>query len=187
MNKPFYMDLEGFKEIQARLSKVSPRMKSEVLEEIKDGAQVIARNSQRDASKKATDQGQLARGIRAAKGAGIDYDVLSLAPHSPFIEWGTKKKARVPGKYADYASQFKGLKTGSAKEALFAILAWTKRKGLRFAGKDGKPMTIEQTGYIIYKSIMANGITPRPFLFHNFEAQEPIIIKNIQKVLGELL
>lgn len=187
MSKPFYMDIVGFDAIQKRLQSASVRIKSEVKEEIKDGAQQITLKAKRIVSKKSFDQGVLAGGIKTLVAGDLAYDVVSLASHSPFIEWGTRKQVRVPAKYADYAAQFRGLKTGSAKEALFAITAWVKRKGFTFPDKNGKQMTLEQTAYIIFHSIMVNGIKARPFLFPTFEAQEPIILKNIQTVLGDII
>lgn len=187
MSREFYMDLVGFEAIQKRLETASARIKSEVKEEIKDGAQQITLKAKRVVAAKSADQGILGRGLMTKQSGPISFDVLSLASHSPFIEWGTKKQTSIPAKYADYASQFKGLKTGSAKEAFFAINAWVERKGIRFPDKKGKLLTLEQTAYIIFHSIMVKGIKARPFLFPTFEAQQPIILKNIQTVLGDVL
>lgn len=194
MAQPFTLDLQGFAEIQDRLRKASGRLVVNVDGMLAKGAGIIARNAARDAPK---DEGQLARSISSRKAAPLNHEVVSPVKYSPFIEWGTKRKAKVPAELQSYASQFKGLKTGSAKEALYAIQGWVRRKGIKFdsagtfkSGKrkgTNKKLTIEQTAYIIFHFIMINGIKPRPFFFHNLNKQQPLILADVRDVLGDIL
>lgn len=193
MNKPFYFDIKGIKEIQDRFSRASDTMKKEIDAELRDGAQVIARNAQRDAPK---NYGRLANSISVSKEQPLQYDVVSPVEYAAYMEWGTKKQAKVPAKYAAYAAQFKGLKTGSAEEALYAIKQWVQRTGRRVESaavyKSGKKkgrnkmLTVEESAYYIFHIIMIFGLKPRPYFFKNYETQEPIIIKNVEQVLGNI-
>lgn len=194
MAQPFTVDLQGIADIQARLKKASTTILKDVDGVLQRGAGKIAEGAARDAP---VDEGSLRRGITFKRLGLGSYEVISAASHSPYIEWGTKRKAKVPAELSSYAAQFKGLKTGSAEEALNAIKSWVKRKGVRFdsegtfkSGKKkgaNKPLTVEQTAYIIFHFIMINGIEPRPFFFKNFNEQEPEIIRDVTKVLGDVL
>lgn len=101
----FRINIAGVKELQTKLNNVSKQVRSEVLGEIKDAAQVWARNSQRDAP---IDLGKLRQNITADISPSWGASVISNARYSPYIEWGTVTKVDVPGELADYAIQFKG-------------------------------------------------------------------------------
>lgn len=197
MSKPFYLDIKGIKEIQDKLIKAGARVKSEVREELKDGSERVVLKQKNKVRQNSFDQGTLARGLRQYPTGDLEFDIVSTAPHSPYVNWGTKKRAKIPAKEQSYAAQFKGLKTGSADEALFAITAWVKRKGIRFdsastfkSGKrkgGNKKLTLEQTAYIIFHHLMIHGMRARPFFFEPFDEESPIILKNITTVLGDIL
>lgn len=190
MAQPFTFDIQGIAEIQDRLRKASGRLVVDADGVLQRNTQIIARNAMRDAP---TDEGRLKGAISASRVKQLEHEVVSPVNYSPFIEWGTKRKAKVPAELQSYAQQFKGLKTGSAKEALAAIMGWVRRKGIKFdsAGKTAKgktkKLTIEQTAYIIFHFIMINGISPKPFFFKNFDKQQPIILGDVRDVLGDIL
>lgn len=183
MAQPFTLDLIGFAEIQQKMLTASERMSKDVEGVLERNAQIIARNAKRSAP---TDEGYLKGQISVTKDGKLAYGVVSPARYSPFIEWGTKRRAKVPAELQNYALQFKGLKTGSAEEALNAIAGWVKRKGIKFASAGKKKLTVEQTAYIIFHFIMINGIKPKPFFFHNFNNQRPIIIENVKDIIGDI-
>ncbi len=191
---PFTLDIQGFAGIQERLRSAPDRLKKDVGGVLKKNADVIARNAKRDVvDNESTDTGRLANAISVDKDNDLQYSIVSPVSYSPYLEWGTKKRARVPTKLREYAAQFRGLKTGSAEEALHSIMQWVIRKGIKIdsaatykSGKkkgQNKQLTAEQTGYIIFHYIMLVGTKPHPFFFKNFDAQEPVIIRDVEKVL----
>lgn len=138
--------------------------------------------------------------------AGINYDridfmkyaVSSNIRYSGFVEFGTKKKVKIPPGLENAAAEVRaGGGSGSAGDALRSIMNWVKRKGIRFdsagtfksGAKKGqnKKLTAEQTGYIIYHFIMLNGIKAQPFFFKQREVIAPKLKKNLQLVLKNIL
>lgn len=186
-------DIKGFQDVLTRLERAPATIVQEVNRELKDSADRIARNAKRNAP---VDEGRLRNEISVVKVSETQYDVVSPVSYSPFIEWGTRRKARVPAELASYAAKFKGAKGGSAADFLKAIMGWVKRKGVRFdsaglfkSGKrkgKNKPLTVEQTAYIVFHFIMLNGIAPQPFFFKNLDAEKPILLNNVRKVLDNL-
>lgn len=176
-----------------RLKRAPQTLIQEVQRELKDGADRIARNAQRDAP---VDEGALRRGITVAKVNDSEFTITSAARHSPFIEWGTKRRVKVPAGLQQYAAQFRGNAGGSAAEALKAIMGWVRRKKIRFdsAGRfksgqrkgQNRQLTLEQTAYIIFHFIMINGIKPQPFFFEQVPKEEPILVKNLTNVLKDI-
>src|SRR6185436_13684216 len=106
------------------------------------------------------DQGKLKQGITVAKVNDLEWNVLSNQVYSPYLEFGTKSKTRIPSGLESYAAQFKG--TTGEKGAKTMIYAWMNRVGI----------PVERQ-WIVFISIMRTGIRAHPFLF----PQEPIIKK----------
>lgn len=190
-------DFSGMKDVLDRLKRAPATLAKEVDRELKDSADRIARNAQRDAP---VNEGTLRRGITVAKIVDMQYTITSSAGHSPFIEWGTRRKVSVPAELSSYAAQFKRSSdtavSGSVGDFLKAIMSWVRRKGIRFesAGKfksgkrkgNNRKLTIEQTAYIIFHFINIRGIKPQPFFFKNFDAEKPVLIKNVENVLKDI-
>jgi bacteriophage HK97-gp10 putative tail-component len=187
-------DIKGFEDIMGRLERAPARLVEEVNRELKDSADRIARNAKRDAPR---DEGRLANAISVEKVSDTEYNVISPVSYSPFIEWGTRRKVRVPAELASYAAKFKGKTDGSVGDFLKAIIGWVKRKGIRFdsaglfkSGKrkgKNKQLTVEQTAYIVFHFIMLNGIAPQPFFFKNLDAEKPVLLGNVTKVLKDIV
>lgn len=178
-----------------RLKRAPALLVQEVSRELKDSADRITGGAQRDAP---VDEGALRRGISNYKVSDTEYMITSAARHSPFIEWGTKRRVSVPAALQKYAQQFKGGQGngGSVEEFLKAIMGWVRRKGIRIdsaakfksgqrKGKN-RQLTIEQTAFIIFHFINIRGIKPQPFFFHNLTKEEPVLIKNINNVLKDI-
>lgn len=176
-----------------RLKRAPGLLVQEVSRELKDSADRIAGGAQRDAP---VDEGALRRGITNHKVSDTEYMITSAARQSPFIEWGTKRRVKIPSALQQYAAQFRGGGGGSAEEALKAIMGWVRRKGIKFDNatrfKSGqrkgqnRQLSLEQTAYIIFHYIMINGIKPQPFFFDKLTKEEPVLIKNINNVLKDI-
>jgi hypothetical protein len=82
----------------------------------------------------------------------LNFEVVSGAPYSAFMEFGTRTKVSVPAELSAYASQFRNAKsTGDAKKEIFD---WCKSKGIP-----------KEAWYPIFIKIMTVGVTPHPFFF----------------------
>lgn len=116
------------------------------------------------------DQGFLSQKIKPNKINDLEWDVISPMEYSPYQEFGTKSKVRIPSGLESYAAQFKG-QTGQ-KGAKQAIYAWMNRVGIEASRQ-----------WIVFISIMKTGIKAHPFLF----IQEPIIEKEFIEHLQNIV
>jgi HK97 gp10 family phage protein len=99
--------LEGFKELQAKLKKLPSDLKSD--------ADVIVRAAAADWEGRAkrmapVDNGWLQGGIVSDKKGEMLAEVTSKQLYSPYVEWGTGTRVKVPAELQSYAIQFKGVK-----------------------------------------------------------------------------
>lgn len=168
MSRFVTISLKGYKELQGRLKKVDATVKKEIGFEVQDAGNHWARRAKQDAPK---DQGRLVNEITTRKTAPLTSETVSGAEHSPYLEWGTLTRVKVPAELAGYALQFKGggKGDGSAKEKIYA---WMKRVGV---SKDRQ--------YFVFIAIITKGIRPHPYFF----IQRPIIekdyLQNIKRIL----
>lgn len=188
------ISIQGLNLFLDRIKRAPKVLQDEVGRELKDGADAIVQRAQRRAP---VDEGRLKQGISRVDKGPLEYQVVSAAKHSPYLEWGTKRRVSVPSELSAYAATFKGGGGGSFAEFLKAILSWVKRKGIRFDSaskvKSGKKkgqsrkLTYEQTADIIALYISFRGIKPQPFFFSSAKEEEPNIIKRVQDVLKDIL
>lgn len=188
----------------AKLQKKFGRLAEEVVKAV-DVEMGIASNDYvnraQDDANRFTDEGILKGQITRKKVAVMHHEVVSGAAHSAYLEFGTKRKRRVPADLTGVAqqSQGKGGKAGG-KGFYDNILGWVKRKGIaaKFAttgsfnvktrkrsdgtSKVERQIEEEQVAYAIYLSIMRNGISPQPFFFKH---REPVYKEMMQKIRNE--
>jgi hypothetical protein len=158
--------LSGFKELEAKLRTMPKEVMAEIDAEVQDSAQLWEDRAKNDAP---TDQGLLKGEIRSRKIPG-GWEVVSMAEYSPYLEWGTRSKVRVPPSLQAFAAQFRGTgQPGNAKEMIYA---WCKRQGIP-----------EERWWIIFLTIMIHGINPQPFFF----VQRPVIEKELASALGKIV
>jgi hypothetical protein len=70
------------------------------------------------------------KGVISTKVHGVmNYEVVAPTKYAAYMEFGTKKKAKIPAGLADVAAKFQGPTGGTFKDLLKAITAWVKRKG----------------------------------------------------------
>lgn len=160
--------------------------------ELKASVQAIVRNAKRAAPK---DMGNLAGGINYREVNTTLFEYFSQAEYSGFDEFGTKHYRKIPPEVQKLGIQFGTAKSsGTAEQALKFIIAWTKRKGIRFesatiqkggkkAGKN-KLLSYEQTAYIIYHFIMIHGIKPRPFFFPALLNETPLLQRRLEQIIN---
>ena len=109
---------------------------------------------------------------------GIGYQFIdgkwvlfSNAKYSPFIEFGTGGKVKVPSQLQSYAQQFRSGRNGTFKDFVRQLEIWVKRKGLDI---DARFLAI---------LILRNGIKPQPFFFEPFFRRRPQILADVRKAM----
>lgn len=159
--------VEGLEKLRKALQEKAKDIEQEIGMEIQDSAENIANNAALEAP---VDQGMIKAQISSKKEDDLNYDVVSPIGYSPFVEFGTRSKVKIPAGLEKIAAEYRGMKSeGDAKKAIFD---WCRRKGIP-----------EDAWYPIYRSVMVNGITPQPFFFKQLDKEKPRLIKNIQNVL----
>ena len=98
--------------------------------------------------------GSLRQVIISDKVNRLNWESVSHAPYSGFVEFGTGAKVFVPKGMEKEAQDAKNAKGGDIKDALLSIKDWCKRKGID-----------ERAAYPILMSILDEGLRPRPFMY----------------------
>lgn len=184
------IQIQGLDQLRKQLGKIPPIMRKEIEAEMSAVGTGFVNRAQADAP---WDNRALANAITMKKTAPMEFEIVSPAPYSAFVEFGTKKRAKVPPEYAAYASQFKQSGGGGGKEFYNNILAWVKRKGItgtysvktkrREGGKIDNQIEDEQTAFAIWLSILRHGIKPHPF----FLKQIPIAQKELNQQMEAMI
>lgn len=100
------LNVIGLDETIAKLDKLaSSELKTELSGILESGAQRFVAGAKRAAP---VNFGVLRNEISYEKLGDLNFEVVSNAYYSPYLEWGTITHVNVPGEYADYAAQFKG-------------------------------------------------------------------------------
>jgi len=189
--KGFSIKVEGLENVLKRLHTFPSKLQDQVKGELKLAAEEVKRNASKDAT---GDTGKLRQSIVVNHETGISSTVNVQAGYGAYIEWGTKKKARVPAEVAAYAARFKGTTSSPAGLKMNdAILAWVKRKGIGAKlTKSGKPSRAKgseaqqkRAAFVIARSIRREGIKPRPFFFKNVFATRDKLVRRIQQMVKQ--
>lgn len=190
----FKFEIKGFDKLQKRLNAVPTKLRKEVGAEIHDGAKRINAKQLRLVP---VDEGGIKQSTDIKKINELNIELTSSKHYVPFMEFGTKRRIRVPSELTAYAAQFKqsGPKI-TFEEFLKIITAWVHRKGIagrfsvktkrRLGSKANQQTEDEQTAYPIALSILRHGVKPHPFFFQPFFDERESIVKNIEKVLKDI-
>lgn len=159
--------ITGMDRLLKKLDQYPDKVKKLVSEQMHLSAENMVEGAVNDAPH---DMGLLKAEITFKKVDDLNYEVVSQADYSAFVEFGTRSKVQIPAGFEQIASQFKGAKSsGDAKKMIYA---WCKRVGVP-----------EDGWYPIYREIMTNGIKPHPFFFKQIAKERPNLIKNIKREL----
>lgn len=187
----FSIKVEGLESILKRLHTFPVKLQDQVRGELKLAAEEVKRNAVKDAP---GDTGKLRQSIVVNHLTGISSTVNVQAGYGAYIEWGTKKKARVPAEVAVYAARFKGSTSSPAGLTMNdAILAWVKRKGVGAKlTKSGKPSRAKgnekqqkRVAFLIARKIRKEGIKPRPYFFKNVFATRDRLVQKIRQLVKQ--
>jgi hypothetical protein len=194
MATTFKFDIKGMDQLQRRLNTAPDKIKKEVGAEMQDGARRINGKQLRLAP---VDEGGLKQSAIPRKINELQVELTASKHYAAFMEFGTKRRVRVPAELQEYAAQFnlKGPKIGF--EAFLKIItAWVHRKGIaakrsektgrRLGSKAKQQAEDDAAAYPIALSILRHGVNPHPFFFQPYFDERPIIIKNVEKVLKDI-
>jgi bacteriophage HK97-gp10 putative tail-component len=174
MAKGFQIKTVGLEGIERILAQAPDAIIKEVGAIFEDAGKRFVQRAKRDAPK---DTGFLAGQITSAKTGALRVVISSQSRYAGYLEFGTKSHFRsIPG-FEAVAAELKGKGSGSFKDMVDNVTQWARRKGVHFAGT-----TPEQTGYLIARSIMRNGIEPRPYFFKQVPILEQQLDKDLQAV-----
>lgn len=190
MPKGVTIQIKGLKELQARIGNIPLHVISKV-----DGEMQVAANDfvNRAVDDAPVDEGLLRNMITAKKNKVLDYEIVSGAGYSAYVEFGTKSRVQIPSDLTNLAAQFKGknVESGDFYAFVLRILAWMKRNGIsagtysvktrrRQGNKKQKFEEDLQLATGIVYSILKRGIKAQPFFFK----QRDPVYSALQKALG---
>lgn len=163
----FSVKIEGLDKLNAFLKKVPKQIRDEVNEEFVEVGRKTVGKMKRDAPKNI---GALKNSIVADTKNELRLEITAQKGYAPYMEWGTKSKARVPGELSAYASQFRGPTGISDTDPLIALTEWVKRKGISakwgIKGKN-KAKRDRSAAWIVFRKIMKFGVKPQSFFFND--------------------
>jgi hypothetical protein len=184
------INFSGWNEFRGKVKTLPARVFEEIDGEVED-AMSTWEGLAKDAAP--VDMGGLRSSIVPKQKALMNWELTVNNEIAAIMEWGSGHYVKVPSDLSSYASQFIGKPGGTAEEALASLEGWVKRKGIRFdsaatykGGKkkgQNKPLTIEQTAYIIFHYIMLHGVRPHPFFFQHVPVVQQQVDQRIKNIL----
>lgn len=166
---PTSITISGFKEFANKCNKLPGELLDKADGVAEDAADTWESLAKLAAPKDIGSPGILS-GISNKRLSQGNWEVVSASDHSPYMEFGTRSKARIPADLVAYASQFKG-PTGQTDAKKF-IFAWAKRVGLP-----------EDAWWPVFISIMRFGVNPHPFFFVQKPIVEAQFIKDLKQII----
>lgn len=194
MAQTFKFEIKGLDKLQKRLNSLPAKLKKEVGAEIQDGGRRINAKQLRLAP---VDEGGIKQSTVAKKVNELNIELTSSKFYVPFLEFGTKRRVRVPAELTSYAAQFKQSGPKIGFDAFLKIITdWVRRKGIagifsvktrrRLGSKAKQRSEDEAAAYPIALSILRHGVKPHPFFFPPFFDERKTIVKSVEKVLKDL-
>jgi len=165
----FALDISGIKQVEDAIKKIDSKATKGLSDEMAASAINIEISARRMAP---GNLGKLKQSINHDTGNSLFKSVFSTVEYAPYVEFGTRGKARIPAGYEAFAAQYKASGKG-AKGAWEAIEFWIKRKGI-----DPK------LTFVIFRSIMRNGISPQPFMIPSYEKEKPALLKRLKELFS---
>jgi hypothetical protein len=201
----FEVKINGVDKLTKFLESRGKVYKDEVKEEFKDAARIIKGEMQRDAP---VDVGRLKNSVSIVPRNDLAVEIVAPVGYAPYMEWGTKSKAKIPSELQSYASQFRGPTGISDTDPLIALTAWVRRKGLAAtydiksrniitrAGKrtrrnKGEAKREKTIAWLIFRKIRKFGVKPHPFFFYTpggqsrMEKAKKLIIDKLKNIANK--
>jgi hypothetical protein len=163
----FALDISGIKQVEDAIKKIDAKATKGLSAELDTSSINIQRMAARTAP---GNLGKLKGSFNIDIGNSLFKSVFSTVEYAPYVEFGTRGKARIPAGFEAFAAQYKG---NGAKGAWKAIEFLIKRKGI-----DPK------LTFVIFRSIMRNGIAPQPFMIPAYEKEKPALLKRLKALFS---
>jgi len=163
----FSLDISGIKQVEDAIKKIDAKATKGLSAELDTSSINIQRMAARTAP---GNLGKLKGSFNIDIGNSLFKSVFSTVEYAPYVEFGTRGKARIPAGFEAFAAQYKGK---GAKGAWKSIEFWIKRKGI-----DPK------FTFVIFRSIMRNGIAPQPFMIPAYEKEKPALLKRLKALFS---
>lgn len=190
----FDVQISGLDTIRKALEQRPKAIFKEVELEFEATADQITSKQKQRVPKDMGGSGGLASAISNARTKPLTYELVAQRFHAAYMEFGTKKRARIPAELAGIASEFQAKKGGGSGEGFYdSILEWVKRKGItgtyslktrkRTGNKLDQQIEDEQAAFAIYLSIKRHGVKPHPFFFAAYFEERPKLIERIKNIL----
>lgn len=159
-----------------KLEKAIIKYRSDAIDEVAgvnlDTASTISAVAKKTVS---VDRGTLRNSIRVDEFDKINYNVGTNLPYAPYIEFGTGRKVKIPTEFRELANRAKKSKGQSFDKGLENIKKWCKRKGID-----------EKLAYVIFVSILTNGMEAKPFFYPAFVQGRRSYNKDMKKAFDRL-
>lgn len=165
----FALDISGIKEIENAIKKIDEKATKGLSAELDSSSKTIAKVAKRNAP---GNIGQLRGSITFDVGNQLFKSVFSTVNYAPYVEFGTRGKVKVPVGYEAFAAQYKS-SGKKGKDVWKAIEFWVKRKGIN-----------PKLTFVIFRSIMRNGIPPQPFMIPAYEKEKPELLKRLKALFS---
>ena len=165
----FSLDISGIKQVEDAIKKIDAKATKGLSAELDTSSINIQRMAARTAP---GNLGKLKGSFNIDIGNSLFKSVFSTVEYAPYVEFGTRGKTRIPAGFEAFAAQYKASGKG-AKGAWEAIEFWIKRKGI-----DPK------LTFVIFRSIMRNGISPQPFMIPAYEKEKPALLKRLKALFS---
>lgn len=191
MSRGVSIQLEGFDKTIGKIKKLYPNVVDEVDAEMAATANEFVN---RAVSAAPVDTGFLKGQITFDRLGEMNYEIVSGARYSPYVEFGTKSRVKIPAGLESYAAQFKGKGDGDYYDFLNAILDWVKAKGIggNYKGSieklsNKKKDRLVEVAEAIAFSIIRHGVKPHPFFFPQLPIAQTELNKNLKGVVERAL
>lgn len=161
----FALDISGIKEVENAIKKIDAKATKGLSAELDTSSLNIQKMAARTAP---GNLGKLKGSFNIDISNQLFKSVFSTVEYAPYVEFGTRGKVKIPSGFEQFAAQYKSSGQG-AKGAWKAIEFWIKRKGI-----DPK------LTFVIFRSIMRNGIKPQPFMIPAYEKEKPALLKRLK-------
>lgn len=193
------IEIKGLDSLLKKFETLEKDVQSNIDNELTASASNVSNEAKRLAP---IDESRLRGSIVADTNAPLLKKVTANIFYAPYIEFGTKKKVKVPTGLESYAAGFKGKAgRGDFEQFVDSIEAWMKRKGIKaatqieFVNRGGlkkakkrsslsQAIAQRQLARHIALRIMQNGIAPQPFFFKPFFDETPLLISRLKKIIN---
>lgn len=172
MAQGFNIEIIGLPQMRGMIKGLVRELETKIENEIHaSGVQIRNKAIRNITRQKIVDQGALRAGMQLTNilnGVQVFNSVL----YSPFVEFGTKGRTRVPAEWQSYAMIFKGpTNRGDFEHFVLNLVDWMKRKGIKPKNGYTSDRAYRNAAEWIAIHILKNGLEARPFMYPAYKEE----------------